>query len=886
MTLPLLLPYQLDIPNDKLEYWAKPWDGKSALEPAFYKWCSVRYRRRLIATEHLEKDRLTIPEAFVCPQGDGIFLVYSPLAGVMIQTNRDGLTFIRSLQDAFPHPSLREAFPEQYSQTVLLLQDIGLLRSQIHVSDLPMVPFRSLHLFLTSDCNFRCVYCFADAGTRPRIMPWEIAKAGIDHMVREAQAYSDSEFSITFQGNGEPLVAWPLLSRCVTYARSLAEDSLLRCDIRCATNGYINARIADWAIKHIDHLYFSWDGLPDIQDAQRPTATGNSSSARVVKVIAQADRAGASYSLRTTITAKSVDHLSDIVAYVLHHFPNTKFLHIEPLGPCARSSKTGWKPPKPETFVTNYIQALDIAKQGGIRLHYSGYAFDALALRHCDMDNVGLAITPEGLITVCQEVSTTDDRRAKHFIYGHYDPYNKDFEFNWDVYDHLMHRTIETMTYCQSCIVRWHCGGECPAKIAFWGSIDDPSVSIRCIINRLLFRYELFRYFEEHAVPLLPDKSNLGQQAVLTSTHDKSSEPILTVPDVGFSFLPTEVILLPTANCNLRCRYCYVTEESNDSTMPWQIARAAIDLIIANAKKTGAKEVRLGFHGGEPFMEWGLMQQSLDYGRQRAAETGLGLWAIAYTNGYLNNNQRRWAVENLNQIVVSLDGPPQIHNLLRPTSDGSGSFERVFESCKYFELAGMQYHIRVTVTAETISHLPQIISFFSELLACKRYSVEPLFVAGRCFNEPGLQSPSPYDFANYFIQARAIAKERGVSLLYSGIDMEHRDGRFCGAAGEYFIVNWNGDVYSCYAAASSDDPRCEPFRYGFFSQETGQFLFDRNKLIRLRNRVWWNIPGCRECNIAPRCAGDCLVKAALEQDMNEPCGTLRCQINRLLVKNC
>lgn len=888
MDLPLRITSLPSPPKDALKYWANPWDGRNTIQPIFYRWSQVRYRRKLIIVRH-KSDRLTIPEVFVYPQGKDTFLVYSPITGVILQTNHDGLIIIRSLQDTFQNPSLTETMPESYPQYASLLQEIGLLSPQVDVSYLQMPLARSLHLFLTSNCNLRCVYCFADAGNRPKVMPWEIARAGINYIVQEVQSHEGTKFNLLFQGNGEPFVAWPLLSHCVDYARSLAKRLGLGCEIRCATNGYLNAQMVNWAVKHIDHLYISLDGVPNVQDAQRPTADGTGSAARVTEAISQIDRTGMSYSLRATITAKSVNHMSDLVTYVIQHFPRARFLHVEPLASCARSLRAGWEPPTAEDFVINYLQSLFIAKHGGLPLRYSGYSFDTLTPHHCYLEDVGLAITPDGLITACQEVSTTDDHRAKHFIYGHYDGLKRKFKLDWDVYEQLMHRAVDRMTYCDSCMVRWHCAGECPAKTSFLGDIDDPSSGYRCIINQLLFRHELLNYFEERATPLLlQSESEVAKQVVThrSNLSYASAEPASSAPKVEDSFLPTEVILLPTAKCNLRCRYCYVADNNNDSTMSWQIAQAAIDFVAANAIEIGTKHVRLGFHGGEPFMAWELMRQSIEYGRQRTTEAGLRLWAITYTNGYLNNEQRKWAVENLNQVVVSLDGPPQIQNLLRPTHNGSGSFEKVLETCRYFDLAGMRYHIRITVTAETTPQLPEIIRFFSELLACKRYSVEPLFIAGRCIDDAELYPPSPKDFANYFLQARAVAKEYGISLLYSGSDMEHREGRFCGAAGENFIVRWNGDVYSCYCAAGSDDPRCDPFRYGFFSRELEEFVFDHDKIERLRNRVWWDMPECRKCEAAQQCAGDCLVKAALERDMNEPWGTLRCQINRLLAPKC
>ncbi|MHC1771529.1 MAG: SPASM domain-containing protein [Flexilinea sp.] len=278
------------------------------------------------------------------------------------------------------------------------------------------------------------------------------------------------------------------------------------------------------------------------------------------------------------------------------------------------------------------------------------------------------------------------------------------------------------------------------------------------------------------------------------------------------------------------------------------------------------------------------MQQSIKYAKKEAEKLGIRLWITVYTNGYLSDKEREWAGENINRAVISLEGPPLIHDFLRPLSNGLGSQNKVYESCLYFDSVGLQYQIRLTATEETVQQLPNNLKYFSESLACKNYRVEPLFLDGRCLNYPTLRPPLPSDFVEYFLLARRTAIEKGISLIYSGIDMNHSNGRFCGATGDNFIVNWNGEIYSCFLAAGSENPRFAPFRYGFYDPETKNFVFNRNDLRRLRNRVWWKLPGCQECEAVFVCAGDCLAKAALDQDLNNPAGTLRCQINRLLFR--
>ena len=66
-------------------------------------------------------------------------------------------------------------------------------------------------LFPTSDCNLRCVYCYAKAGDEPKYMKWKIARTAIDLVIENAKRKKTKEITINFHGNGEPTLAWALI---------------------------------------------------------------------------------------------------------------------------------------------------------------------------------------------------------------------------------------------------------------------------------------------------------------------------------------------------------------------------------------------------------------------------------------------------------------------------------------------------------------------------------------------------------------------------------------------------------------------------------------------------------------------------------------------------
>lgn len=79
-------------------------------------------------------------------------------------------------------------------------------------------------------------------------------------------------------------------------------------------------------------------------------------------------------------------------------------------------------------------------------------------------------------------------------------------------------------------------------------------------------------------------------------------------------YKPTNVTLLPTSDCNLRCIYCYADSGTTSKYLPIHIAKAAVDFVFDNAKEKEAPKVQIGFlGGGEPFLAWRFVKDIFEY---------------------------------------------------------------------------------------------------------------------------------------------------------------------------------------------------------------------------------------------------------------------------------
>lgn len=135
---------------------------------------------------------------------------------------------------------------------------------------------------------------------------------------------------------------------------------------------------------------------------------------------------------------------------------------------------------------------------------------------------------------------------------------------------------------------------------------------------------------------------------------------------------PLQLTLCLTHDCTLRCRYCYAGRKYAHA-MSRETAERGMDIGLAEAIRTG-RGVDLSFFGGEPLLEWELLQHCHDYLKQKAAEQGVRVRFGITTNGTLLTRERlEWLAEQNFLVALSIDGSPAMHNLNRSYADGRGS---------------------------------------------------------------------------------------------------------------------------------------------------------------------------------------------------------------------
>ncbi|MBQ4108990.1 MAG: radical SAM protein, partial [Clostridia bacterium] len=182
-------------------------------------------------------------------------------------------------------------------------------------------------------------------------------------------------------------------------------------------------------------------------------------------------------------------------------------------------------------------------------------------------------------------------------------------------------------------------------------------------------------------------------------------------------------------DCNMSCAYCFASEgtyKGERQMMSFEVAKAAVDFLIANSGKR--KILEMDFFGGEPLMNLGVVKQTVEYAKEQGEKHGKTFLFTLTTNGILLNEETaKWLNEEMENVVMSVDGRKEIHDKIRKTVNGKGTFDIIIDNFKRFAAMrgdNKSYYVRGTFTNQNLD-FGRDIEFLADL-GFKEISVEPV----------------------------------------------------------------------------------------------------------------------------------------------------------------
>jgi len=314
--------------------------------------------------------------------------------------------------------------------------------------------------------------------------------------------------------------------------------------------------------------------------------------------------------------------------------------------------------------------------------------------------------------------------------------------------------------------------------------------------------------------------------------------------------------------CNLSCEYCFAAQgkyHGERAVMSFEVGKQALEFLIANSGSQNNLEV--DFFGGEPLMNWEVCKQLVAYARSRETETGKCFRFTLTTNGVLvDDDVIDFANREMHNVVLSLDGREAVHDHLRKTPNGKGSYALIVPKFqKFVEMRGdREYYIRGTFTHNNIEFTKDI--FHMADLGFKALSMEPVVCAPEdpyALTEEDL----PVLFEQYELLAKEMLKRekegRGFTFYHYMIDLEggpciYKRMSGCGSGTEYLAVTPWGELYPCHQFVGDAS-----FSMGnVWDGVTNTALREEFKCCNAYAR-----PACADCWAKLYCSGGCAANA-------------------------
>ena len=368
-----------------------------------------------------------------------------------------------------------------------------------------------------------------------------------------------------------------------------------------------------------------------------------------------------------------------------------------------------------------------------------------------------------------------------------------------------------------------------------------------------------------------------------------------------------QVTLCLTHDCTLRCPYCYAGEKRRKA-MPWETAKAAIDRTIAwQLAHYPEKDYVLGFFGGEPLLEWDLLQRADAYAEDTARAAGLRFGRTVTTNlTLLDREKADWLRARRYKIGLSIDGSPAMHDANRVFPDGRGSHAACMAALPLVEdFPAPRPEIICVVTPATAPLLAEGVRYLHARTALP-IAVNPDFTAAwddasraalrrsyeiladdvlsswRAAAQPA--NPPTCEPANLqtFEPSNGAAASPLHLTWFDGKLKALRIGGYracdkCDPVRRELAVAPSGNLYPCPNLVGNDDK--EDLRLG-----TAQAGFDPAAVARALARRGNHDPACRDCPAAARCVNWCCCANWFSTGRTDRVGSFGCFHEKLSIE--
>lgn len=337
----------------------------------------------------------------------------------------------------------------------------------------------------------------------------------------------------------------------------------------------------------------------------------------------------------------------------------------------------------------------------------------------------------------------------------------------------------------------------------------------------------------------------------------------------GADMKPFTLLIKPaSADCNLRCDYCFYTSRLGlyPATARHRMSDETLETLIRSYMSTRQPQYVFGWQGGEPTLMGVEFFRKVTALQRRYGRPGSVVANGLQTNATLIDDELAAHLAEYKFLLgVSLDGPADVHDRYRHHvaapghARGEGSHSDVMRGIDCLRRHGVEFNILTLVSAANVSRGREVYRYlrdsgyaFHQYIPCVEFDADgerqPFAVSADQWGE----------FLCAVFDEWIAGDARRVSVrLFDSILCYYLDGvrnvchmgRDCR---QYFVVEHNGDVYPCDFFVDAG------LKLGNVSQDAWEALDAGPAYEEFGLRKARTHRACRQCPHIDLCAGDCL----------------------------
>jgi His-Xaa-Ser system radical SAM maturase HxsB len=341
-------------------------------------------------------------------------------------------------------------------------------------------------------------------------------------------------------------------------------------------------------------------------------------------------------------------------------------------------------------------------------------------------------------------------------------------------------------------------------------------------------------------------------------------------------------LFVVTLRCEHSCPYCQVSRQSTDRSR-YDMSEETAQRALKIALDSPSRRIKIEFQGGEPLLNFGLIEKIVSAAKAAAPSAGKKLdFVIASNLALLTDDHLAFCKTHDVLLSTSLDGPANLHNKNRPRPGGNSHELAVKGIRRAQEILGLdRVGALMTTTEASPDHVEQIIDEYLRL------GLDGIF----------LRPLSPYGFAIKTKQFQRYDAKRWLEFYARGLRYiltVNRTGRHfpefysalilrrmltdrpigyvdlrspAGIGLGALVYNYDGRVFASDEGRMLAEMGDDTFELGHVDTASYRSLILSDKLIDLvASSLTQCAPECSDCVFEQHCGADPVYHHATQRD--------------------